>query len=184
MYLMPKIAGLIDAMLTRGGVARYGGWLRFTAGTAIELVFSFLQGAVSTVRTTIFIVGLAFGKSVAWGGQARDAQRLSWKAAMWALWPQMLFGALVCGALAWIAPTVLWWSLPLTAGYLLAVPFAVGTAHPAFGRWLQRLGLCGIPEDFATPGEVNAVMVSDLTGYRMHTSQSQQKESETIRRPT
>ena len=31
MYLMPKIAGLIDAMLTRGGVARYGGWLRFVA---------------------------------------------------------------------------------------------------------------------------------------------------------
>jgi membrane glycosyltransferase len=158
MYLMPKIAGLIDAMLTRGGVARYGGWLRFTAGAAVELVFSFLQGAVSTVRTTIFMIGLAFGKSVAWGGQARDAQRLSWKAAALALWPQTLFGALVCGALLLIEPAVFWWSLPLTAGYLLAVPFAVLTAHPAFGKWLQRLGLCGIPEDFAAPGEVHAVM--------------------------
>ena len=28
MYLMPKIAGLADAVLTRGGVARYGGWLQ------------------------------------------------------------------------------------------------------------------------------------------------------------
>jgi membrane glycosyltransferase len=158
MYLMPKIAGLIDVMLTRGGVARYGGWLRFLAGAAIELVFSFLQGAVSTVRTTIFMIGLAFGRSVAWGGQARDAQRLSWRDAASALWPQMLFGTLVCGALAWISPTVLWWSLPLTAGYLLALPFAVGTAHPAFGRSLQRLGLCGVPEDFAMPREVNAVM--------------------------
>ena len=79
MYLMPKIAGLIDAMLTRGGVARYGGWLRFMAGAAIELVFSFLQGAVSTIRTSIFMIGLAFGKSVVWGGQSRDAQRLSWR---------------------------------------------------------------------------------------------------------
>jgi membrane glycosyltransferase len=70
----------------------------------------------------------------------------------------MLFGILVCGALLAIAPAVLWWSLPLTAGYLLAVPFAVLTAHPALGEALQRLGLCGIPEDFATPGEVNAVM--------------------------
>jgi membrane glycosyltransferase len=57
-----------------------------------------------------------------------------------------------------IVPAVFWWSLPLTAGYLLAVPFAVLTAHPDFGRALQRLGLCGIPEDFATPGEVNTVM--------------------------
>ena len=31
MYLMPKIAGLLDAMLTRGGVARYGGWLTVRA---------------------------------------------------------------------------------------------------------------------------------------------------------
>ncbi|MFZ1105079.1 MAG: glucans biosynthesis glucosyltransferase MdoH [Hyphomicrobiaceae bacterium] len=158
MYLMPKIAGLIDAILTPGGVARYGGWLRFAAGATIELVFSFLQGAVSTIRTTIFMLGLGVGKSVVWGGQARDAQRLSWRTAAWALWPQMLFGALVCLALLWIAPPVFWWSLPLTAGYLLAVPFAVLTAHPAFGGWLQRLGLCGIPEDFATPGEVHAVM--------------------------
>jgi membrane glycosyltransferase len=160
MYLMPKIAGLLDAMLTPGGVARSGGWLRLLGGAAIELPFSFLQGAVSTVRTSIFMIGLAFGKSVTWGGQSRDARRLSWEAAAWALWPQTLFGILVCGALLAIAPAVLWWSLPLTAGYVLAIPFAVLTAHPAFGRVLQRLGLCGIPEDFATPGEVNAVMGS------------------------
>jgi membrane glycosyltransferase len=158
MYLMPKIAGLADAMLTRGGTARYGGWLRFAAGAALELAFSFLQGAVSTIRTSIFMIGLAFGRSVAWGGQSRDAQRLSWRAAAGELWPQTLFGVLVCGALILIAPAVFWWSLPLTAGYLLAVPFAVITAHPAFGRALKRFGLCGIPEDFATPGEIDAVM--------------------------
>ena len=78
MYLMPKIAGLLDAVLTRGGVARYGGWLRFVPSAAIEIVFSFLQGAVSTIRTSIFMIGLLFGKSVVWGGQSRDAQRLSW----------------------------------------------------------------------------------------------------------
>ena len=54
--------------------ARYGGWLRFVPGAAIELVFSFLQGAVSTIRTSIFMIGLLFGKSVVWGGQSRDAQ--------------------------------------------------------------------------------------------------------------
>ena len=157
MYLMPKIAGLVDAMLTRGGVQRYGGWLRFAAGAAIEMAFSFLQGAVSTIRTSIFMIGLLFGKSVVWGGQSRDAQRLSWAAAAWTLWPQTLFGLLVCGALLLIAPAVLWWSLPLTAGYLLAIPFAVLTAHPAFGRALQWLGLCGIPEDFDMPAEVSSV---------------------------
>src|SRR4029079_19823052 len=104
------------------------------------------------------MIGLAFGKSVVWGGQSRDAQRLSWRVAAWALWPQMLFGILVCGALLAIAPAVLWWSLPLTAGYLLAVPFAVLTADPRVGRALHRLGVCGVPEDFGAPVEVKAVM--------------------------
>jgi len=157
MYLMPKIAGLIDAVLTKGGVARYGGALRFGVATVIELVFSFLQGAVSTIRTSIFMIGLAFGKSVIWGGQSRDAYGISWATAIRTLWPQTLFGVIVCGALWLIEPTVLWWSLPLTAGYLVAIPFAVLTASPALGRWFQRIGLAGIPEDFNPPPEIRAV---------------------------
>jgi membrane glycosyltransferase len=156
MYLMPKIAGLVDAMFGRGGVARYGGWLRFLVSAVLELTFSFLQGAVSTIRTSIFMLGLLFGKSAVWGGQVRDAQRLSWSEGARHLWPQTLFGVIVCGALGLIAPAVLCWSLPLTAGYLLAIPFAVMTADPAFGRALKRLGICGIPEDFRPPPEIVA----------------------------
>jgi membrane glycosyltransferase len=45
----------------------------------------------------------------------------------------------------------------LTAGYLLAVPFAVLTADPSFGRVLKETGLCGIPEDFDPPPEIRAL---------------------------
>jgi len=158
MYLSPKIAGLVDAVLTKGGVASFGGPVRFAVSAALELVFSFLQGAVSTIRTTIFMIGLAFGKSVVWGGQSRDAYGISWRTAAENLWPQTLFGVIVCGLLLLIAPAVFWWSLPLTAGYLLAIPFAVVTASPAVGRLLKRLGIAGIPEDFNPPPEVKAVM--------------------------
>lgn len=47
MYLSPKIAGLIDAAATRGEVQRFGGALRFGLSAVIEIVFSFLQGAVT-----------------------------------------------------------------------------------------------------------------------------------------
>ena len=160
MYLMPKIAGLIDAMLTRGGVARYGGWLRFMAGAAIELVFSFLQGAVSTIRTSIFMIGLAFGKSVVWGGQSRDAQRLSWEDAARNLWPQTLFGVIVCGALLLIAPAVFWWSLPLTAGYLLAIPFAVRDRRSALRPLPARARPVRHPGGLQHAGRGAAVMGS------------------------
>ena len=158
MYLSPKIAGLADAVLTKGGMARYGGPLRFAVSAVIEIVFSFLQGAVSTIRTTIFMIGLAFGKSVTWGGQSRDAYGISWTTAISDLWPQLLFGLVVCGGLYAVSPTAFWWSLPLTAGYLIAVPFAVVTASPVMGQLFKRLGLNGIPEDFNTPKEVSAVL--------------------------
>ena len=160
MYLMPKIAGLLDVVLTKGGMNQYGGPVRFVASAALELVFSFLQGAISTIRTTIFMIGLAFGKSVVWGGQSRDAYGISWRTAVENLWPQTLFGIVVCGLLYAVSPTVLYWSLPLTAGYLVAIPFAVVTASPALGRWFQKVGLCGIPEDFNPPKEVTAVLGS------------------------
>lgn len=159
MYLAPKMAGLIDAMLTKGEVARFGGPVRFAISAVVELVFSFLQGAVSTIRTTVFMAGLLLlGKSVIWGGQSRDAYGISWWTAVMQLWPQMLFGMIVCGSLWMVSPATLVWSLPLTAGYLLAVPFCVLTANPALGAWMKREGIAGIPEDFETPREVVKVL--------------------------
>ncbi|MGL5361658.1 MAG: glucans biosynthesis glucosyltransferase MdoH [Bosea sp. (in: a-proteobacteria)] len=161
MYLSPKIAGLADILLTKGGTARYGGTVKFLISAAIELVFAFLQGAVSSFRTTIFMIGLAFGKvRIGWNGQARDAHALSFSTAFAGLWPHLLFAVYLFGTLLWLSPKILIWSLPLTAGYLLAIPFAMITASPALGRWFRRVGLCGIPEDFAAPPELVAVQAS------------------------
>jgi membrane glycosyltransferase len=160
MYLSPKLAGMLDILMSKSSVDRYGGRPRFLMGAAIEISFSFLQGAVSTFRTTIFMIGLAFGRArIGWNGQARDAHALSVSTALEGLWPHLLFGIFVVGSLYWLSPIVLLWSLPLTAGYLLAVPFAVITALPALGRWFARTGLCGIPEDFKPSADIAAVQV-------------------------
>jgi membrane glycosyltransferase len=158
MYLSPKLAGMADILLSREHSARYGGRLIFAAGALVEIVFSFLQGAVSSFRTTLFMIGLPFGKaSIGWNGQARDAHALSLGTAFTGLWPHLLFGVVICGALWAISPRVLLWSLPLTAGYLLAIPFAVVTSWPSLGKGLQRIGLCAIPEDVAEPADIAAL---------------------------
>lgn len=158
MYLSPKLAGFTDILLTKGGTQCYGGTVRFVASSLIEIVFAFLQGAVSTFRTTLFMIGLAFGKArIGWNGQARDAHALSFATAFAGLWPHLLFGLYIFGTLAVLSPTVLIWSLPLTAGYILAIPFAMLTAAPALGAFFVRSGLCGIPEDFEPPAEIVAI---------------------------
>ena len=157
MSLSPKLAGMGDVVLTRGGVARYGGAIRFTASAMIEILFSFLLGAVTTFRITVFIIGLLFGKAVIWNGQARDAHSIAWSTAIQELWPAFLFGTTVCGVLGYFSPAAFAWSLPLTLGYLLAFPFAVLTAWPMFGHLLERQALCAIPEEIDTPSEIRAM---------------------------
>jgi len=155
--LAPKLAGFVDAILTPGAVASYGGSVRFAASVVIELVFSFLQAAVSAFRTSLFMIGLLFGHTVGWSRQARTMRRVGWRTAFGAFWPQLVFGAAAGAALLMSSPTVLLWSLPLTGSFVLAVPFTVLTARPSFGRFLVRAGLCGVPEDFHPPSEVRAV---------------------------
>jgi membrane glycosyltransferase len=157
MYLAPKLAGFIDIMLTPGEMKRYGGVMRFTAGCLFELAFSFLLGAATTLRTSLFMIGLLFGKSVMWNGQARDAHSLSYATAFAGLWPQTLFGALIFLVTGLMAPSLLLWSLPLTLGYLVAAPFAVMTASPMLGRFLAGLKLCALPEEIDQPEILRAL---------------------------
>ena len=148
--LAPKIAGVLDAALTPGGAARFGGGARLAASVAAEFVLSTLMAPVVAFQVTLFLVGLAFGQRVPWGGQNRDAHRVEWLDAVRGFWPQTLFGlalaALAAGLGGWVA---LGWAAPVLLGLCLAIPYAVVTASPAPGRWAKRVGLCAIPEEIA-----------------------------------
>jgi membrane glycosyltransferase len=151
MNLMPKLAGLIDIVLTPGGTARYGGTAKFLFAGISEIAFAWILGAADTFKTTVFIVGLIFGKSITWGGQARDAHGVPWDIAARNLWPQTLFGVFVVGLMAATSLEFALWALPLTLGFLIAIPFAVLSADPRLGEALARKGLYAIPEDIAPP---------------------------------
>ncbi len=156
MSLTPKLMGLADAALAPGGVARYGGALRFTAGAVVEIIFMMLLAPVIALALTIFMSGLVFRRSVRWNGQARDAYRLTWLTGLRGLWPQTVFGAALSAVFLWFMPNILPWIAPMVAGLLLAVPLAVLSASPEIGGWFVRRGLCAIPEEFHTPAELRA----------------------------
>jgi membrane glycosyltransferase len=155
---VPKLCGLADILLTRGGAARYGGRRRLLLSGLLEVIHSWFLGASDSFRITLFVVALAFGRSVGWGGQARDAHGLSWRAAVAELWPQTLFGVTVVAIMAATSPIFAVWSAPLTAGYLLAVPFCVVTARPGVGARLRARRLFAVPEELATPAIVAAAL--------------------------
>ena len=104
-------------------------------------MFSFLLGAVTTFRITLFMIGLAFGRSVVWSGQSRDAHGVAWSTAVTGLWPPFLFGSRSAARSRRSRSPTFLWSLPLTFGYLVAVPFAVATASPVLGGSRQAAPL-------------------------------------------
>ena len=150
--LVPKLMGLLDIALTPGGAARYGGRLRFALSGLAEALFSIVMAPIVAFRVTLFLIGLAFGRSMIWGAQNRDAYRLGWKDAARGLWPQMLFGKVLLVAILTMAgAATLPWAAPMITGLCIAIPFAVLSAHPAFGRWAERTGLCAIPDEIDMP---------------------------------
>jgi membrane glycosyltransferase len=154
MYLSPKLAGYLHTACSRHRRARYGGLARFAVGVVCELVFSALQFSVTSLHVSGFIAALLVGKSTTWSGQAREIRTVSWRDAARAFWPQTLFGLALHGALLAITPSIVPWALPFTLGYLLAIPFAVVTAHPAIGNWCARHELCAVPEERDPPPEL------------------------------
>ncbi len=159
-----KLAGYADTCLTPGRVARYGGGLRFACGVVVEVVFSFLQHAIASFRTTLFMIFLLGGRSVSWSGQARDAYGVGLRTALLRLWPQTVFGVLVGGALWMVAPAAWWWAMPVLAGDILAIPFTCLTASPRVGLWSRSLGLCTIPDERHPTPEVLALMGESALG--------------------
>ncbi|MEO1292570.1 MAG: hypothetical protein AAFV62_07045 [Pseudomonadota bacterium] len=164
MSLAPKLLGILDVACTPGGAARYGGAGRFALSSAVETVFGMLMAPAVALRLTIFLAGLPFGQKIGWSGQIRDAYGLEWSTAVKALWPQTLFGALLLTLFAWQHPAVLPWAATVIVGLLFAVPFAVLTASPAFGRWLGAKGIAAIPEEVSpvpTLTGVDAQVIQD-----------------------
>ena len=155
--LFPKIAGWIDVALRKGGTAAYGGSWRFFAGAVTETVFSILMAPVVAFRVSLFMLGLAFGKTVNWTGQNRDAYRLGWATAIKGLWPQTVFGLGLAALIGSGAPQALPWAAPVLLGLALSIPFAVLTSHPVVNRLVVGARLCATPDEFAPRAELAAL---------------------------
>jgi membrane glycosyltransferase len=145
--LTPKLAGYLDIAVTPGGMTGYGGAGRFCAGALVETFGSFVIGAATMLNISLLLLFLPFGRTIDWGAQARDAHGVSWRTASRAFWPHLTFGGIVLGIGALFAPRLALWSLPLTFGYVAAIPFAVATASPKLGQSFMKWGLCATPEE-------------------------------------
>ncbi len=157
MALMPKIIGVVDVLLSRRSRKRYGGTGRVLVGAGSEFFFSALLTPVVAVAQTRFMLGLLFGKRIAWDAQRRQGYGLSWGEAWRGLWLQSLLGLALLTCLIYTAPSVLPWAAPLLVSFLGATLFAVITAASLPSKASCWLGLWDIPEDRLTSAPLAAL---------------------------
>jgi membrane glycosyltransferase len=165
--IAPKIAGMLDVVLTRGAMRRYGGPLRFGISTVFELVASMLMAPIIAVYVSVFLVGLPFGRSVTWSGQNRDQLGVSIPTAVKAMALQTLIGVALTAVIyhAGGVEAVLW-ALPFVGGLCVAIPFTIVTASRLFGSLSARVGLFAIPEESHLPRVLSRIVPNEARRWR------------------
>ena len=152
MTFAPKIATIIDVLLTPSLRRAYGGTLVFAANIAVETLFMLLLAPLIALSHTIFMTRLfVFRDGGTWTSQTRQSHAVPWSMAFAKMWPQSLAGVAVLTIVALKAPQDFTFALMGAAGLVLAPAFAVVTASPALGRLFARIGICHLPEENIVP---------------------------------
>lgn len=148
MTFAPKIATVIDVILTPAVRRAYGGGLVFAGNIAVETLFMMLLAPSIALSHTIFMTRLfVFRRAGTWTSQSRQSHAVPFRLAFAKFWPQTLAGLVVLTIAATKAPNDIGFILLGTTGLILAAPFAVATASPLLGRLFARVGICHLPEE-------------------------------------
>jgi membrane glycosyltransferase len=151
MWYASHLATMIDVLMSARARAAYGGTWHFLANTVIELVFMILLCPIMWAGHTFFLVGLALGRGIGWGGQARDDHAVPVTHAARNLWPHTLLGLGCIGVLAATHAAAIPYALYIAAGPALAIPLAVLTALPSVGVAFASAGIGRLPEELRPP---------------------------------
>jgi membrane glycosyltransferase len=166
MVFAPKLASIIDLLLSPIGRRRYGGSARLVGSSIAEAGFSMLLAPIMAIAHCVFMTGLLFGRAMIWGAQRRALHRVTFGEAVRRLWPQTLFGAAAFGWLAAFSPGGALVVSPFFVGALLSVPVAMTSSWPTVGGLSAWIGLWRTPDEVSPSPTVAALGVVPQTPRR------------------
>ena len=165
MIFAPKIASSIRVLLHPAERRAFGGGGRFIGNLLLETVFTSLLAPIMAVTQTIFLGGLALGRTIGWTSQLRDDHAVPVSAAFNRLWAQTLCGLVASYLFAQISLAAVLWAAPILVSLIIAVPFAVLTALPALGLACARFGIGRIPEETMPPAALAPLHLPALVAH-------------------
>ena len=152
--LIPKMLGLLHALLSRRIRRGGGGVIGVAASVSLEVMLSALYAPILMLIQSRHVFEVFVGRDSGWKPQRRDGSGTTWSDA-WHYHKRHMFLSCVTAVIVWfLSPPLLAWLSPALLGLFLAVPLSRASGSERLGRWLSRLALLRTPEEAETPALV------------------------------
>jgi len=149
--LLPKLIGLLRALLDPGLRRGCGGAPRLLGSFLLELVVSALLAPVMMMIHSRQIYEILAGRDSGWSERQRDTGETEWGDAWRRHRWHFGFGLAMGLAAFLLSPTGLAWLSAPVAGLLLAAPLSKWSGSARLGAALRRAGLLLTPEEREPP---------------------------------
>ena len=131
--------------------------LGLTLSVLTEMVLSSALAPVRMLFHTQFVLAALTNLTLQWKSPPREDAETSWREAARRHGLHTLLAVGWGGAVYWLAPSYIWWLLPMIGALVLAVPISVYSSRVSIGRALRRARLFLIPEEADPPQELQTV---------------------------
>jgi membrane glycosyltransferase len=149
--LIPKMIGLLRALLSRRIRRGAGGVIGITASFLLEAILSALYAPILMVVQCRHVFEVFMGRDSGWKPQRRDAGHTTWSDAWRFHRRHMLLSCVTAVIVYFISPPLLAWVSPALLGLFLAVPLSRLSGSEVLGAALSRLALLRTPEELEAP---------------------------------
>ncbi len=152
--LIPKMLGLIRALLSRRIRRGAGGVIGIGASFLLEAVLSALYAPVLMLIQCRHVFEVFMGRDSGWKPQRRDSGGTTWSDA-WHYHKRHMQLSCVTAVIVWfLSPPLLAWLSPALLGLFLAVPLSRASGSVSLGKFLSRIALLRTPDEAETPALV------------------------------
>jgi membrane glycosyltransferase len=149
--LIPKMLGLIRALLSKRIRRHSGGVIGVAASFLLEVILSALYAPVLMLIQSRHVFEVFMGRDSGWKPQRRDSGGTTWSDA-WHYHKRHMFLSCFTAVIVWfLSPPLLAWLSPALLGLFLAVPLSRASGSASLGRLLSRVALLRTPEEVDTP---------------------------------
>jgi membrane glycosyltransferase len=149
--LIPKMLGLIHAVLSRRIRRGSGGVIGVGASFLLEVILSALYAPILMLVQCRHVFEVFMGRDSGWNPQRRDGGGTTWADA-WHFHKRHMLLSCVTAVIVWfLSPPLLAWLSPALLGLFLAVPLSRASGSEGLGRFLSRLALLRTPEETDVP---------------------------------